>query len=233
MAAMPSSASSAPAVVGSGRRESVLVLPRAVALADGPWHGIRRGGVARVLAAITTAGQFRPRAEVESQPEWQQVIPHLVVRSDDRLLAMRRLRAGTERRLRGQVTIGVGGHINAGDGDLASAWVAGCQREWAEEVVCARTVEGVAVGLIKDDAGAVGQVHLGVLILVDVEDAEVGVREHHKLEGRMTPIAELSVHYLEMETWSQFAYDAILKGELDSHLEDAVTICLPAGSDAH
>jgi predicted NUDIX family phosphoesterase len=91
----------------------------------------------------------------------------------------------------------------------------------------------VAVGLIKDDAGAVGQVHLGVLILVDVEDAEVGVREHHKLEGRMTPIAELSVHYLEMETWSQFAYDAILKGELDSHLEDAVTICLPAGSDAH
>jgi predicted NUDIX family phosphoesterase len=184
--------------------------------------------VGRILSTITSAGEFRPRSEVERQPEWQQLIPHLVVRSGDRLLAMRRLQAGTERRLRGQVTIGVGGHVNVGDGDLSSAWVAGCQREWAEEVVCDRDLEGVAVGLLKDDAGAVGQVHLGVLILVDAKDAVIRVRERHKLEGRMTPIAELSVNYLEMETWSQFAYDAILKGELDGRLEDALPIRLPA-----
>jgi hypothetical protein len=32
----------------------------------------------------------------------------------------------------------------------------------------------------------------------------------------MAPIGELGIYYLEMETWSQFAYDALLKGVLAS-----------------
>ncbi len=225
---MPSSAASTPAVPRLAGRELVLVVPRALALAGGSWHGLRRGGVPQLLQSIRSAGEFRPRSEVESLPEWQQVIPHLVVRSDDRVLAMRRLQAGSERRLRGQVTIGVGGHINATDGDLHQALGLGARREWAEEVVCDRDLAGRAVGLLKDDAGAVGQVHLGVLIMVDASGAEVEVRERDKLEGRMTALGDLGVFYLEMETWSQFVYDAILAGELEEAPAEALEIDLPA-----
>ncbi len=88
---------------------------------------------------------------------------------------------------------------------------------------------GRAVGLLKDDTGGVGQVHLGVLVLVDALGAQVEVREHHKLEGRMAPVDELGVYYLEMETWSQFVYDAMLRGELDGEVEGLlVTLPRPA-----
>ncbi|MHB1527152.1 MAG: hypothetical protein ACYCZN_12905 [Candidatus Dormibacteria bacterium] len=225
---MPSSAASTLAVPRLAGRELVLVVPRALALSGGSWHGLRRGGVPQLLRSIRSAGEFRPRSEVESLPEWQQIIPHLVVRSDHRVLAMRRLQAGSERRLRGQVTIGVGGHINAADGHLDQALALGAQREWAEEVVCDRDLVGRAVGLIKDDAGAVGQVHLGVLIMVDAGPARVEVRERDKLEGRMTALGDLGIFYLEMETWSQFVYDAILAGELEEGAVDDLEINLPA-----
>ena len=99
---------------------------------------------------------------------------------------------------------------------IGEAWLTGCRREWREEVVCDRELTARAVGLIKDDSGPVGRVHLGVLILVDAGDAAVVVRERDKLEGRMAPIRDLGIHYLEMETWSQFVYDALLQGGLDS-----------------
>ncbi|MGH7643478.1 MAG: hypothetical protein ACRENX_10820 [Candidatus Dormibacteria bacterium] len=212
---MPATAASASAIARVAGRELVLVVARELALPQGTWHGLRLGGVEELLQVIEQRGEFRPRSEVEAQPAWQQVIPHLVVRDGPRILTMRRLRAGSEPRLRGQVTLGVGGHINAGDGDAESAWLAGCRREWVEEVVCNRALTGRAVGLLKDDAGAVGQVHLGVLILVDAAGAQVVVRERDKLEGRMAPVTELGVYYLEMETWSQFVYDAHLRGVLD------------------
>ncbi|MHB1501870.1 MAG: hypothetical protein ACYCYK_12015 [Candidatus Dormibacteria bacterium] len=218
-----------PAVARTAGREQVLVVPRTRALPDGAWHGLRLGGVGRLLQEVGACGEFRPRSEVESLPEWQQLIPHMVVVGDHGVLVMRRLQGGSERRLRGQVTLGVGGHINAGDGTADRAWVAGCQREWAEEVACDRQLVGRPLGLLKDDAGAVGQVHLGVLILVEAGSAMVGPREHHKLEGSMAAPADLRHLYLEMETWSQFVYDALLAGDLGGAGEESLDLVLSAG----
>jgi predicted NUDIX family phosphoesterase len=219
------------AVARTAGRELVLVVPRELALGRDRWNGLRLGGVAELLQVVVDWGEFRSRSEVEGQPAWQQVIPHLVVRDEDRILTMRRLRAGSERRLRGQVTLGVGGHINASDGEVATAWSAGCYREWREEVVCDRELSGRAVGLLKDDAGEVGRVHLGVLILVDAAGAEVVVRERDKLEGRMAPMDELAVYYLEMETWSQYVFDHLLRGGLDD-ASLGIPITLPSSPSA-
>lgn len=223
--AMPPSA----VVARAPGREQVLVLPRSRALPEGSWHGLQVGGVRRLLEQIRAWGEFRPRSEVESAPQWQQVIPHMVVLADGGVLVMRRLSGGSERRLRGQVTIGVGGHINAGDGDPERAWVAGCQREWAEEVVCDRDLTGRPLGLLKDDSGAVGQVHLGVLILVRAGMASLELREGHKLKGLIEPLSQLGSYYLEMETWSQFAFDALLAGQLADDGDGDLDLPLPAG----
>ncbi len=209
-------------------REEVLVLPREVALGPVPWHGIRREGVGEVLAAIPRHGRFLPRAEVEDDDRWQQVIPHLVVSSGQKVLAMRRLGRGSERRLRGQVTLGVGGHINSADGPLESAFLNGCLREWAEEVVSPEPAAGRLAGLIKDGAGEVGRVHLGVLVMVTAGEAGVTVREEDKLEGRLLAVPELEVLYLEMETWSQFVYDRLLRGAGDHLTDFGSEITLPA-----
>lgn len=228
---MSASATSPLAVARGAGREEVLVVPRERALGTGSWHGLRLGGVDELLRVVAAWGEFRPRSEVEHQPEWQQVIPHLVVRDGSRMLTMRRLRAGSERRLRGQVTLGIGGHINASDGAAESAWITGCHREWREEVVCDQELTGRAVGLLKDDAGEVGRVHLGVLILVDAGGAAVEVREREKLEGRMAEVDELRAYYLEMETWSQFVYDELLRGGL-SEAALGIRMTLPRSPSA-
>ena len=58
---------------------------------------------------------FMPRAEVENDPTYQQIIPYVVFRHGDRYFLTHRLRASAERRLRKQYSLGVGGHINPGD----------------------------------------------------------------------------------------------------------------------
>ncbi len=216
------------AVARDAGRERVLVLPREAAIPGPAWHGLRLGGVTELLARVRSQGEFRPRAEVESLPEWQQIIPHMVVRGDSGVLAMRRLKGGSERRLRGQISLGVGGHINSGDGDRSQCWERGCLREWSEEVICDTALTGRPLGLLKDDSGAVGQVHLGVLIVVRADGGRVSLREVEKSSGAMTSLADLGVSYLEMETWSQYVYDALLEGALEGDCPPSLELRLPA-----
>jgi predicted NUDIX family phosphoesterase len=50
--------------------------------------------------------------------------------------------------------------------------------------------------------------------MVDAASALVEIRERDKLQGRMALADELAMYYLEMETWSQFVYDELLRGGL-------------------
>ncbi len=221
-----------PPVSGVAGREAALVIPRALAFPAGVWHGVATEGLERMLQVIRASGEFRPRAVVEEDPLWQQVIPHMVVCGEGGLLVMRRLRASSERRLHNQVTIGVGGHINPGDATGGrDPLLEGCRREWEEEVACADPVTGRLVGLLKDDQAAVGRVHLGLVIRVDVGPTPVAVREHTKLSGEILPIAAVQSLFLQMESWSQLVYEALAAGRLDPAGPAPLTVELPATAD--
>ncbi len=196
-------------------REAVLVVPRARLLTDGSWHGVRTDGLEATLATIAGAGEFRPRADVEEDPSWQQIIPHMVVCTDRGLLVMRRLTASSEVRLRHQYTLGVGGHINRDDARKgADPVAAGTLREWREEVICDRAVPATLVGLVKDDTAPVGRVHVGLVLLVEAGTARVAVREARKLAGEVVEASALASLYLQLESWSQLVYDAYQAGRL-------------------
>ncbi len=214
---------------GPAGREAVLVVPRARILPAGGWHGVRTEGLADALRAIAAFGEFRPRSAVEEDPSWQQIIPHMVVRGRGGLLVMRRLVASSEARLRHQFTLGVGGHINRGDcAPGTDPVVAGTIREWREEVTCPVPLPATLVGLIKDDTALVGRVHLGLLWWVEAGDAPVTVRERHKLEGEVCGPAALRSRYLQLESWSQLVYDALLAGRLEPPSQPASRLRLPA-----
>src|SRR5258706_580533 len=80
--------------------ELVLVVPTASVIAelgDGQaWLGIRAAGEADLAALIRREGTFRPRAEMEGNPAWKQVIPYPVLRDGDDWFLMRRTRAGSD-----------------------------------------------------------------------------------------------------------------------------------------
>lgn len=201
----PETGSAAQAEVAGVPDEAVLVVPRAALMGTSGWHGVLSRGTAPYLAAIEREGRFAPRASMESDPRFKQVIPYLVLRDRGRIFLMRRTRAGGDARLHDRFSIGVGGHLNPGDGDLAG----GLAREWSEELDAGFVPAFRLLGLLNDDATDVGRVHLGVVYLAEADGRRVAVRETEKLEGRFAPPSELLGVYEQMETWSQLVFDFV------------------------
>ncbi len=189
--------------------EHVLVVPRGLVMDERGWHGVRIAGAAAVLAAVARHGRFEPRDAMEHDPRFKQVIPYLVLRDGDRIFLMRRSRAGADERLHDRFSIGVGGHLNPGDQDLAG----GLAREWAEEIAAAFVPEFRLLGVLNDDATDVGRVHLGVVYGADAGGRPVAVRETEKLDGRFATFAELRAVRAQMETWSQLVLDFLDAGK--------------------
>jgi len=183
--------------------ELVLVVPRSAVIAEPGWTGVRTYGIEAFLRTIDDVGLFAPRASMEENPGFKQVIPYLVLRDGERYFLMRRTRAGGDARLHDLWSIGVGGHLNPGDGDLAG----GLRREWTEEVVADFEPEFRLVGLLNDDTTPVGRVHLGAVYVADAAGRPVEIRETEKLTGGFASPADVAAVAGDMETWSRLVFD--------------------------
>jgi predicted NUDIX family phosphoesterase len=140
---------------------------------------------------------------MEQDPVFKQVIPYLVLRDGARYYLMRRTRGGADRRLHDRWSIGVGGHLNPGDGDVLS----GLRREWREELDAAFEPAFGFVGLLNDDETEVGRVHLGAVFVADSGGRPVAIRETDKLEGRFAVAAEVVEVRQNLESWSALVFD--------------------------
>jgi predicted NUDIX family phosphoesterase len=189
--------------VGDSPGESVLVVPRAVLMGASGWRGVLDRGTEPYLAVIEREGRFAPRADMETDPRFKQVIPYLVLRDRGDYFLMRRTRAGVDARLHDRFSIGVGGHLNPGDVDLGG----GLAREWAEEIEAAFVPEFRLIGLLNDDGTEVGRVHVGVVFIAEADGRPVAVRERHKLEGRFVPPDDVLAVHERMESWSQLVFE--------------------------
>jgi predicted NUDIX family phosphoesterase len=185
--------------------ERVLVVPREAIVPGDGWLGLRRDGVEAALAAVAREGRFVLRSAAEEDPRLKQVIPYLVLRDGQRWFLMRRTKSGGDARLHDRWSIGVGGHLNPGDGDV----LGGLRREWAEELVADFVPEFTAVGLLNDDTTAVGAVHVGVVYVADAAGRAVSIRETEKLAGAFAATAEVAAVRDAMETWSRLAFDLL------------------------
>ena len=190
--------------------ELVFVVPRAAVMGSGGWHGIRDLPLEAFLDVIAATGSYQARAAMEQDPTFKQVIPYLVLRDAERYFLMRRTRAGGDARLHDLYSIGVGGHLNPGDGGL----LAGLRREWEEEVEAAFLPEFRMVGLLNDDTTDVGRVHIGAVFEANAGGRPVAIRETEKLEGSFAEPSAVAAVTDRMETWSRLVFE---------HLEGAST----------
>lgn len=183
--------------------ELVLVVPRASIMGDPGWHGITTDGLDGFEAVVAREGLFRPRAAVEVDRSWKQVIPYLVLRDGPRYFLMRRTQAGGDARLHDRWSVGVGGHLNPGDGDLAG----GLRREWREEVQADFEPEFRLIGLLNDDTTDVGAVHVGAVYVANAGGRGVEIRETEKLSGAFAEPAEVAAVVDCMESWSALVFE--------------------------
>ena len=182
--------------------ERVYVVPRAAVL-DGP-AGTACGPTASRRSSppsSATGGTSRATA-MERDPAFKQVIPYLVLRDGPRYFLMQRTAAGGDARLHGRYSIGVGGHLNPGDGGL----LGGLRREWAEELVAAFVPEFRLVALLNDDTTEVGAVHLGAVYVADAAGRPVAIRETDKLTGSFVSAQDVAAVADRLETWSRLAF---------------------------
>ena len=185
--------------------ELVYVVPRETILAGGAWHGVTTADTDEFLAVVAAHGRFEPRAAMEADPSFKQIIPYLVLRDGERYFLMRRTRAGGDARLHDAWSIGVGGHVNPGDVDLAG----GLLREWTEELVAGFVPEFRLVGLLNDDTTDVGRVHLGAVYLAEAAGRTVAIRETDKLSGAFATRAQVEEVADRLETWSRLAFEFV------------------------
>jgi predicted NUDIX family phosphoesterase len=189
--------------------ELVYVVPRIAIIGSGGWHGLRTTNLSASVEAIEQAGRFEPRDAMERDASFKQVIPYLVLRDGPRYFLMRRTRAGGDERLHDRWSIGVGGHLNPGDGGLDG----GLRREWSEEVEADFVPSFRLLGLLNDDSTEVGRVHLGAVYEADAAGRPVAIRETDKLTGRFAVPGEVAAVAPDLETWSRLVFE---------HLEGAV-----------
>ena len=183
--------------------ERVFVVPRS-SIEDGAgWYGIRTDNLDGFVEALERDGRYEPRPQMEADPSFKQVIPYLVLRDGERYFLMRRTRAGMDARLHDRYSIGVGGHLNPGDGGV----IGGLRREWQEELVADFEPAFRLVGLLNDDTTEVGAVHLGAVYVADAAGRPVEIRETDKLAGAFAQPHEVAAVADKLETWSRLCFE--------------------------
>jgi predicted NUDIX family phosphoesterase len=173
------------------------------------------GEAERYLHALLVPelAQFRPRSEVEDDPSLKQIIPYVVFRCGDAVFCYTRGKSQGEARLHRLRSLGVGGHVAEEDAEgrpTLEAYELAMRRELDEEVEVASPGEVRRMGLINDDSTAVGQVHLGVVHLFELERPAVSPRELGLADAEFVPLDRLREERSQFETWSQICIDGFL-----------------------
>jgi predicted NUDIX family phosphoesterase len=187
--------------------EKVMVLPASELAPYLSGRGLIRGLDKEFQRLIGERHLYISREAAESDPSFKQIIPYVMLYRDSEVFLLRRLKKGNETRLRGLLTLGLGGHIDDTDEACGDALRRGLERELSEEAALLSPGEPELVGIINDDTNSVGSAHLGLFFKLRVADASV--KETDKLEGSWVPRASLPALAEQMETWSQIALEAL------------------------
>jgi predicted NUDIX family phosphoesterase len=185
--------------------ELVFVVPRDAVIDGAGWYGLRTDGLEDFVAAIERDGRYEPRDAMENDPAFKQVIPYLVLRDGERYFLMQRTSAGRDMRLHGRYSIGVGGHLNPGDGGL----LGGLCREWDEELIADFVPDFRLIALLNDDTTEVGTVHLGAVFIADAAGRPVAIRETDKLSGSFVDATDVEAVADRLETWSRLVFESL------------------------
>ncbi len=188
--------------------EQVLVIRRSLFDEIGSFHGLN-ADIQRYLPVFLEPGNhfFVPRAEAEEDPSLKQLIPYVVVTAGDKLLHYRRGSGSGEKRLLKKGSVGIGGHINDGDGlgeaFDAAAYQRALMRELQEELSIESCFIERPLALLNDDSNPVGAVHLGIVHQCQLAEPNVKANEEAIAELGFLTLEELAGRHDQLETWSQ------------------------------
>lgn len=211
-----------------GQEEQVLVIKRQVVERAGMFNGLMFD-TGRYLREIfgQGVGRFMNRSEVETNPDYKQLIPYVIMSYDGKYLSYVRGKRAGETRLVGNRSIGIGGHINPTDDmplfntDFYETYLAAVDREVAEEVSVETKHSNRIVALLNDESNEVGSVHLGIVHYWALDEPNVSKREQMITQMSFMSSAELQEVRDSLETWSGLCVDHLAEMENRSKSDSA------------
>ena len=163
-----------------------------------------------LMGLIALNAWFGPRDQLESDDNFRQVIPYVVLRHASRFGVYRRTPKSGERRLRGFLSVGFGGHVRLEDArfedgglDLPRTIQLAAQREIQEEVHCQSVDARDTLGFILDDTNEVSRVHLGLIQVWTISKPFIESAESCIAECQMLTAEEVLARGDELESWSR------------------------------
>ncbi|MCF7956367.1 MAG: hypothetical protein K9M75_11235 [Phycisphaerae bacterium] len=200
------------------QEEQVLVVERKVIEELGMFHGLQFD-VAPYLEKLFAPGimSFMPRSAAETNPDYKQLIPYVIMGCEGKYLNYIRGKRAGEKRLVGNRSMGIGGHINPVDENLFNQkdpremYLEAVAREIKEEVNVETGYTDKIVALLNDDTNEVGQVHLGVVHFWQLESESVSRSEQMITQLNFMTSEELNQVRESLETWSQLCLDGVDK----------------------
>lgn len=195
--------------------EHVLVVPTQLLNELGYFQGFTPD-MDRYLDRLfsTEHTSYRPRSEMEQNPDFKQLIPYVIFRHTDpggriSLFCYTRGTGQGEQRLHRKRSIGIGGHISTEDAGQTDPYDQGMRRELEEEVWIDTPYQAACLGLINDDQTEVGRVHLGVVHVFDVDQPWVRPRESDIIQAGFVPLSELLSDLDRFESWSRICLESL------------------------
>ena len=192
--------------------ESVLVIKRELFDEIGIFQGISTEIDKYLPVFLNPSNNFFIHRELaEDDPTHKQIIPYAIFKHGDKFLRYLRGKKSGEQRLASKSSIGIGGHINQDDFNSSSlekdTYLTGIEREINEELIINCDYNNLPIALINDDSNDVGQVHLGVVHLFDLESDQVEAGEANIENLEFLSSDDLLREKDNLESWSQICVD--------------------------
>ena len=196
--------------------ESVLVIKRELFDEIGTFQGISTEIDKYLPVFLNPINNFFIHRELaEDDPTHKQIIPYAIFKHGDKFLKYLRGKKSGEQRLASKSSIGIGGHINQDDFNSSSlekdTYLTGIEREINEELIINCDYNNLPIALINDDSNDVGQVHLGVVHLFDLESDQVEAGEANIENLEFLSSDDLLKEKDNLESWSQICVDHLDK----------------------
>jgi len=157
--------------------------------------------------------EFIDRPNAEKDASYKQIIPYIILQTENSEETAIYNRQGSEKRLHDLWSLGIGGHINPIDqktqkDPFKKILVAGLERELSEELEHRPEKDKISFsGIISEDITDVGKVHLGAVfkIITDAPEQFKPGPELFQFAWEKTSLLD----QFNLELWSKLALELI------------------------
>jgi predicted NUDIX family phosphoesterase len=190
--------------------QMIMVVERSKLFENFSFQGFKSHQDSDYQSVILNHYQFMKRGIAEENPNYKQPTGYVIIVNPElkKVFAYQRSAKGNEKRLWGKWSWGLGGHIEKFDVHNGNPIHTSVLRELEEEIFLTGNFTPKILGYINDDSNKVGEVHFGILYVVETNKSEITQQNAEIKVGNFMDLQELEQicnSDAEVEPWSRIA----------------------------